>query len=184
VKPYGFTADYVRRLVEGDVFVKDHFTAYFGELLLIKLRGRLRTRDAIDEVRQEVFLRVLKKLHNGGIEHPERLGAFVNSVCNNVLLERFRDAERSSPLDPEVLNPPDPRMDLDALLIQEERKRLVHSVLLELVERDRDVIQLLFLEGLSRAEVSKRMGVDEDYLRVVVYRAISRFRERVEKRNN
>ena len=154
MKPYGFTADYVRRLVEGDVFVKEHFTAYFGELLLIKLRGRLTTRDAIDEVRQEVFLRVLKKLHNGGLEHPERLGAFVNSVCNHVLLERLRDEARRSSVDPASLDPPDPRMDLDALLIQEERKRLVHRVLLDLVERDREVIELLFLEGLSKAAVS------------------------------
>src|SRR5262249_54289379 len=76
---FEFTEEYVWRLAERDPAVEDHFTTYFSDLLRIKLRGRLRTQDAVDEVRQETFFRVLRKLRNGGLLHPERLGAFVNT---------------------------------------------------------------------------------------------------------
>ena len=32
----------------------------------------------------------------GRVRHPERLGAFVNSVCNNVLLEHYRSSSREN----------------------------------------------------------------------------------------
>jgi hypothetical protein len=36
-----FDKDYIRRLAEGYLLVQDHFAAYFGELLYIKLRSRV-----------------------------------------------------------------------------------------------------------------------------------------------
>ena len=36
-----FDADYIRRLVSGDPAGENHFASYFGELIEIKLRGRV-----------------------------------------------------------------------------------------------------------------------------------------------
>src|SRR6185436_6486057 len=91
---FPFDDEYVRRLREGDRETWQHFEAYFRDLLLIKLRRKLHSRQAIDDVRQEVFKRVLMKL--AGLEDGRKLGAFVNSVCNLVLMEWYRDASRSS----------------------------------------------------------------------------------------
>ncbi len=174
--------EYIRLLVEGDPFVEDHFATYFGELLLIKLRGRLRSRDAIDDIRQETFARVLRKLHNGGLRDPEKLGAFVNSVCDRVLMEWFRDQGRCQPADILSGDPPDIRIDLDAPLVNEDRKRLVGDILAELLDRDRELLRSLFLEEHAKAEVCERMGVSEAYLRVLVCRAMSRFRKKSTQR--
>jgi RNA polymerase sigma-70 factor (ECF subfamily) len=77
---------YVDRLRNRDPETEAHFTRYFGDLLRIKLRARLRSAQLIDDLRQETFLRVLTALRKSdGIEHPERLGAFVNAVCDNLL---------------------------------------------------------------------------------------------------
>src|SRR5438105_12319587 len=78
-----FDGDYVRRLADGDPHVEEHFCAYFGELLYIKLRGRVRSTQLIEDVRQETFFRVLRNLRAKGIDHPERLGAYVLAVCHN-----------------------------------------------------------------------------------------------------
>ena len=170
--------EYVRRLVEGDPFVEEHFASYFGELMLIKLRGRLRSRDAIDDVRQETFARVLQKLHEGGLRDPGKLGAFVNAVCDRVLLEWFRDENRCRPAGIQSCDPPDVRIDLEAALVNEDRKQLIADILAELLERDQELLRLLFLEERGKAEVCERMGVSEGYLRVLVYRAMSRFRKK------
>ena len=178
----GFNEDYVRRLVEGDRFAADHFAAYFGKLLFIKLRRRLQSRETIEDVRQETFLRVLQILRQkGGLQHPERLGAFVNSVCDNVLLERFRSERRYCPMN-EAADPADERIDVDAPLIQQDSKRLVNSVLAELSKRDQDLLRMVFLEETDKREACRRLGVGEDYLRVLLFRARLRFAEKLRKR--
>jgi len=84
---YAFDASYIEGLRAGDAHIEEHFVDYFSELIRIKLRSRLNSKEAIEDVKQETFVRVLRLLRGqGGLKHPERLGPFVNSVCNNVLL--------------------------------------------------------------------------------------------------
>src|SRR5258708_2782014 len=86
-----FDASYLERLQGGDLRTEQHFAAYFGELIALKLRSRLNSKEAIEDVRQETFVRVLALVRaKDGIRQPERLGALVNSVCNHVLLEHYR----------------------------------------------------------------------------------------------
>ena len=179
---YSFDGDYVRRLGEGDPFVEAHFTTYFCTLLLIKLRGSLRSRETIEDARQETFVRVLQTLRQkGGFEHPERLGSFVNTVCNHVVHEMLRGETRYSQMSGQAGDLPDQRIDLDMPLINQERKRLVERVLAELSKRDRELLQAVFLEETEKPEACRRLGVDQDYLRVLLHRAKSRFREKLTK---
>ena len=178
-----FNADYVRRLAEGDRSVDEHFAAYFGELLYIKLRARRLSRETIEDIRQETFVRVLQKLRQkGGLEHPERLGSFVNSVCNHVLLEVSRDGTRYSQIGQAVDELPDRRIDLDAPLINQERRRRVESVLAKLPQQDQELLRMVFLDVGDRAAACERLGVSKDYLRVLLYRARSRFRDKLPRR--
>ena len=79
---------YIEGLCAGDLQTQEHFVGYFTELLHLKLRSRLQSGQAIEDVRQETFARVLTTLRKeNGLRQPERLGAFVNTVCNNVLFE-------------------------------------------------------------------------------------------------
>ena len=76
---FSFDAAYLERLAAGDPATERHFSEYFSELILIKLRARQYTRNVIEDIRQETFLRVLQALRRKGIREPERIGAFVNS---------------------------------------------------------------------------------------------------------
>ena len=179
MKFFGFSADYVKRLTEGDPYVEEHFTAYFGELIFLKLRNRLRSPQLIEDIRQETLLRVVRALRTErGIDHPERLGAFVNAVSNNVLREMLRQEGRHEQMDPEA-DPANGRVDLDLPLINEERKRLVESVLAELPWRDRQILRLLYLEERTVPEICRELKVDNDYLRVLTHRAKTRFRNKL-----
>ena len=181
---YRFTEDYVRRLTAGDPSVETHFSAYFGELLFLKLRHRLRSAQAIDDIRQETFLRIFKALREkGGVEHPERLGAFVNSVCNNVLFEFFRSQTRYASLSEQDSEPEDCRIDIEARLVSDERKRAVEGVLAQLSTLDRQILKMLFFDETDKEEICRTMGVGRNYLRVLVYRARLRFKAVFEKVN-
>jgi RNA polymerase sigma-70 factor, ECF subfamily len=177
-----FDEEYVRRLTDGDAATEAHFTAYFGNLLTLKLRNKVRSTHGIDDIRQETFLRVLQTLRRRhGLEHPERLGAFVNSVCNNVLLENFRAQSRYVPLPEDHREPVDAATDLERDLVSEERKRMVTIVLDQLSEMDRRILKMLFFDEADKQEICRVMGVSREYLRVLVHRARLRFRAALEK---
>jgi RNA polymerase sigma-70 factor (ECF subfamily) len=177
-----FDADYVRRLKEGDAAVEDHFASYFTKVLVLKLRCRLRSPELIEDVRQETLMRVLQILRTkGGVDHPERFGAFVNSVSNNVLMEFCRSEKRHDPMDEHVREPEDTRVDMDAPLINLDTKRQVQRVLDELPEKDRRLLAAVYLQERDKSEICRRQKVDPDYLRVLLHRAKGRFRKAYEE---
>lgn len=173
---YSFDERYVQRLKARDPIVQRHFVDYFSQLLVIKLRARFLPPDVIDDIRQETFARVLVILgKDHGIDHPERLGAFVNSVCNNVIFERYRSNNRTDSIE-EGDEPPDMHFDLDRGLISEDAKRAVRQVLEGMTERDRRLLEAVFLEERSKDEICREFGVDRDYLRVLLHRAKIQFK--------
>jgi RNA polymerase sigma-70 factor, ECF subfamily len=186
VEKQDFDAQYVSRLTEGDASVEQHFTVYFGEFLGIKLRRRGWATHEIDDIRQETFLRVLQVLREKrGLEHPERLGAFVNSVCNNIILESFKARARHPGFDPDgpARNEPiDHTVDLDGSLLAEENTKMVRVILGELPEADRKLLRMIFLDETDRDEVCRIMNVDRGYLRVLLHRALMRFKALADKR--
>lgn len=174
-----FDEVYVDRLARGDREIEEHFSHYFGRLILIKLRRRLRSRQAIDDVRQETFLRVLRILRSeGGVRRAEGLGALVNSVCNNVLFETWRTQQRHQPLPEGDWDPPDHGSDPERELLTEEQRRAVRAVIDEMPEHDRQLLGAVFLEEQDRDAVCARLGVGRDYLRVLLHRAKKVFRTR------
>jgi RNA polymerase sigma-70 factor, ECF subfamily len=175
---YRFDEAYVQRLRAGDADTERHFVVYFRSLLRIKLRSRLRSQALIDDACQETFLRVFKSLRSGeGIQKPERIGAYVNAVCDRVLLELYRSERRHAPpKDAVVEDIPDEAPQLEQALLDNERRALVRRTIAELPEQDRALMQAMFVEEQDKNDICERFNVDRDYLRVLLHRAKNRFR--------
>jgi RNA polymerase sigma factor (sigma-70 family) len=142
----------------------------------MKLRSRRVSPEMAEDVRQETLLRVLKALrHGSGVSQPERFGAFVNSVCNNVLLELLHKQSKHPLLSEDAPEPADSRINMDAGLVTEQRKRMVDGVLKDLPSKDREILRLVFYEEVDRKEISDKLHVDQEYLRVLLHRAKARF---------
>jgi len=179
VELYSFDSDYLLRLKQSDASTEQHFFSYFSKMLVIKLRSRLRSREAVDDIKQETFLRVLKAVRTeNAIHSAEKLGSYVNSVCNFVLLEYFRSGKRENPLEGTTLDPPDKTIDLEGALTTKETRAQVREVLQSLDKKDRDLLRAVFLEERDKDDICREFGVDRDYLRVLVYRAKAQFRTR------
>jgi len=174
---FSFDEVYLQRLRERDRVTEQHFVAYFSKLLLIKLRSRLRSSQEVEDVRQETFVRVLKAVRTeGSIKQPDRLGAFVNSICNNVLQEHFRSTQRVDQLDEEAQEPPDPAPRMDGVLVTLQATEQVQRTLAKLPERDRRLLRAIFMEEKDKDEVCREFGVNREYLRVLLHRAKQSFR--------
>ena len=174
---FAFDEAYVSRLREGDPPTENHFVAYFSKLIQIKLRARFLAPEVVDDLKQETFARVIRSLRaDGGIRQSDRLGPFVNSVCNNVLMEHFRSGAKNVALEPAHLEVPDKVLNLESLAISGETQQAVRKVLAQLPERDQAILKALFLEEMPKDEICQKFGVGRDYLRVLLHRAKGKFR--------
>jgi len=184
VELYLFDAEYVLRLRNGDSATETHFVGYFRQLLRIKLRARYLFTDVIDDIQQETFIRVFRALRSEhGIRQPERIGAFVNSVCNNVLQEHYRAQGRNLSTEDTDPDPPDKILNLEKLAIDEEVYESVREAVKSLAPRERDLIRKIFFQELEKDEVCSQLGVSRDYLRVLLHRAIEHLREVLEDKD-
>jgi RNA polymerase sigma-70 factor, ECF subfamily len=172
-----FDAAYVSRLRAGDYRTQEHFCAYFTAILRIKLHSRLRLPQIVDDVRQETFARFFKALHADQIQYPERLGSYVLGMCRNVLKEQYRLDGRTTPLDGEDEQSfPSPGVSLVDSLLAKENEKIVREILETLSDRDRRLLRSVFLEERDKDEVCRELGVDREYLRVLIHRAKQAFK--------
>ena len=172
-----FDDAYVDRLRSGDFRTQEHFSAYFSALIKIKVSSRLKSLDAMEDVRQETFSRFFVALRAGKILQPDRLGSFVNSICNNVLMECYRSGARNpQPDDEEEQDVPAPDISPLGALVARETEKKVREILDKLPERDRRLLRQVFLEERDKDEVCRELHVDREYLRVLLHRAKQAFK--------
>jgi RNA polymerase sigma-70 factor, ECF subfamily len=177
VDRYPFDAEYLNRLRDGDPMTVDHFISYFTEKLTIKLWRSGLSKSEKDDAVQETFARVLAKLRSpDGIVSPERFGAFVFGVCKNYLSEQYRIIKRQEQLGDDCFEIPASDPDVEQMLLRAEQGAKAQRTLNLMKPKEAEVLRALFIEGLSKDEVCKRFGITRPYLRVVLHRAIARFR--------
>jgi RNA polymerase sigma-70 factor, ECF subfamily len=176
---FAFDASYVEKLRSGDAHIEGHFVTYFTELIRLKLRSRLNTKEAIEDVRQETFMRVLALLRaEEGLRQPDRLGPFVNSVCNHVLMEHYRSQKRvTATIDDETEATVAAREPSALSLLEaKDTERVVRQILDELTDRDRRLLQAVLLDERDKDEVCAEFGISREYLRVLLHRAKQSFK--------
>jgi RNA polymerase sigma-70 factor (ECF subfamily) len=185
VEFFAFDDVYLDRLCAGDFRTEQHFVSYFSQLIQLKLRSKVANADIIEELKQEVFVRVLSTLRDkDGLREANRLGAFVNSVCNNVLLEHYRASSRTTSLDDDEqkIEVADTKVDILGTVMSAQSATRVRSVLEGLSERDRRLLKAVFFEEQDKDEVCRDFQVDRGYLRVLVHRAKQTFKSQFMKR--
>lgn len=127
----------------------------------------------VDDIVQETLTRFLLAERDDKIHNPEAVGAFVNGICRNVISEYRRRNLRIEQM-PEIMPEP-PARGLPESDVFELRQAIAHG-LGQLSDRDRKVLRAFYLEDKSRAEILRQMGLTDENLRVVLFRAKERFR--------
>jgi RNA polymerase sigma-70 factor, ECF subfamily len=181
---FAFDKAYVERLRDGDPATEHHFFVYFDKLLQIKLRARAIESDKVEDLKQDTFIRVIAAVRKeGGVRQPERFGSFVNSVCNNVLLEYYRSLGKNRQTDETPEEIPSKALDLEGMMVSKQCSERVREILSRLPARDRDLLRALFWEEKDKDAVCRDVGVDRNYLRVLLHRAKGKFKVAYESRD-
>jgi RNA polymerase sigma-70 factor (ECF subfamily) len=122
---------------------------------------------------QETLVRFLRAEQRQTIRNTEELGAYLNGVCRNVILEYRRRVRREPLADPDTPIPDGGiRPEADVLELRDS----IDNGLKELAERDRMILRSLYLEGKDKENICKEWGMSDAQFRVVLFRAKERFR--------
>jgi RNA polymerase sigma-70 factor (ECF subfamily) len=127
----------------------------------------------VDDLVQESLARFIKAAQKEQIRNTQELGAFLNGVARNVIMEYRRRVRREPNLD-EDIQIPETRVRPDAEIF--EMRDAIDNGLAELAERDRDILRALYLEGRDKDEICNDWNISDAQFRVVLFRAKERFR--------
>ena len=171
-----FDEAYIRSLQNRDPETENHLVAYFSRAIQVKLRARLRYQDLVEDVLQETFKRLFTHFRSGKtLNNPASLPAFIHVVCRNVMLEMLRFHRRHGNFEENAPEPLDPGPDPEDQLVTSERREGVRKLLEQLPGKDQELLRRL-LEGQDREAVCKALRVDRSYLRVLLHRALERYK--------
>lgn len=176
-KVVAFDRAYVERLRNGDPATEHHFFVYFERFLNLKLRARAVPSDIVETLKQEMLIRVITALRRGGeVREPERFGPFVNSVCNQVLLEYSRAVAKNHTPEEAHVEIPERVPDLEAARVGKQSAKHGRQIVNEMPPRQGDMLRGISLEERGKGSVRRESGGDRAYLRVLLDRAKDKFR--------
>ena len=171
----------VRAAQGGDVAAFERLIVRRQGLVTALLAARVRGRNDVEDLAQEVFLRAWQRL--SGLREPGKFSGWLARIAVNAALDHRRRAvvrPRPASLDEERTEEPGadrPPVD-HALLVGEEFARVLEA-LGTLDERSQVAVVLRYREGLAVKEVAERMGDSPAATAMRLTRALRALRSRL-----
>jgi RNA polymerase sigma factor (sigma-70 family) len=120
-------------------------------------KGAIPTSD-LDDVAQEVFLRLIRYQRAELIEHPQ---AYLYKMATNVAAEWAIRGRYVRPHESKWLSGLSADEQPEDEISQAELQDEVERALLTLPPRQREVLKLQFFEGMSRMQIAEKIGTTE-----------------------
>ena len=127
----------------------------------------------IDDLVQETLMRFLIAANKESLRNPDAVGAFLNGICRNVILEYWRRSTREAPM-PELIPEPEAKGIPESGLL--EMRQAIAEGMAQLSSRDREILTAFYLEEKTKEEILAATGLTDENFRVVLCRAKERFR--------
>jgi len=139
----------------GDLASFEQIVVLYERSVLRLAQRLLPNREMAQDAAQEVFLRLHGKL--GKFQEEKDLGPWLYRITVNICHDLRRRVKPGLPLE---LAPilPDQGLNPEESTLLAQQRELIAAALDGLTERERDVIVLRDLEGLSTAEVARILG--------------------------
>ena len=142
---------------------RDDVLAYVGSLL--------RDPSAAEDVTSQAFERAYRRRRT----YSPRRGtqrAWLFGIARNAALDELRRRQRAAPL------PEEPAAAANTAEEETRVERLtLRDALAELPARERDLVALKFLGGLSNAELARVLGVSESNAGTLLHRTVTKLRK-------
>lgn len=145
----------------------------FAEQLGGFLRARVQSENEVEDLRQEVFLKLQRQLESD--QAIQNLGAWLYRTARNTVIDHYRTRKPGEPIDETLPNEEVPR-DPDLAPLMASFRRMIHS----LPDGYREAVILADIEELPHKEVAERLGLSLSATKSRVLRGRVMLRERLD----
>ena len=117
------------------------------------IRSRVADRAAADDILQDVFLKVQKKL--GQLDDPSKLQSWLYLIARNAVIDYYRAKKPTTEIPDSLPAEENGNSDPELNGLKTAFRRMVYS----LPDPYRDAVVLTEFEGLSQKELAQRLGI-------------------------
>lgn len=184
VEVSGFSNEIAELIRQGDSDAEARLVAAYLPGIRVLVRKHCRPNDPVlDDIVQEVLMRVLMHLRAGEVRDCNALPAYMRSMVANIAIAEYRRRERTGHFDPseflDTLADTDdgPEYATDREHISGQVSRLLAELP---VERDREILLRHYVKEQDLEQVCTEMKISKDLYRRVLFRARERLRRLAE----
>ena len=169
-----------RRFLDGDDDGLADIVKNYSDGLVLYLNGIVNNISVAEELMEETLFKIITKKPRFNPKYSFK--TWLYTIGRNVAIDWLRHNKRQSNSSFEdIENYIQDEIDLEKLYIIEERKITLHRVLKKLHPEYRQVLWLIYFEGLSNSEASVIMKKNNRQIKNLVYRAKGALKTQLEK---
>jgi RNA polymerase sigma-70 factor (ECF subfamily) len=166
----------VARIRQGEAEAEAALYEKFARRVYFTALSETHSKEDAEDARAETFLRVLQALRAGKLRAADSLPSFIVGITLNVIRELVRQKHRADSLE-------DYQYDiagdgsLEQAMLDAETSRALQEVARQLKPREQEFLRLYYYEELPKEEIARRLGINEERVRLIKSRALQSFRE-------
>ena len=156
--------------------IMEHYEPYVLGLIW-RMTG---DRATAEDLCQETFLKILKGL--GSFRRGSSLKTWIFRIAHNAVVDHARGTgHRAEPLEESGAHacPPDPAPTPLAQVEEGQLRRGIEEAMGTLAPREREILHMLYWDGLSVAEIASACALPEGTVKTLLFRARQTLRDRV-----
>ena len=169
-----------RRFLDGDDKGLTEILRQYSDGLILYLNGIVNNISAAEELMEETFYKIITKKPKFNGKYTFK--TWLYTIGRNVAIDYLRHNSKMCDISFDDLeNYIEDENNLEKLYIIEERKIIVHRALKKLNSEYRQILWLVYFEGLSNVDVVVIMKKNARQIKNLVYRAKSALKSELEK---
>ncbi len=162
----------LQQLINDDKTALEQLFNYFYPRLYNFSRAFLKLEEGIDDILQEVFLKIW--LNRRNIKSADTFNSYIFTITKNLLLNELRSRLNEQKTRDKILKLSVAEEFLLSEQIEfQELKGKIDLMVMEMPERQREVFTLSRVEGLSHKEIAKKLDISEKTVEYHIRQAIS-----------
>ena len=137
------------------------------------IRLRVADEDTAQELTAQTFERALSRLHT--LRDPGAFGGWLFCIARTIVAGYYRRRKPLLPLE-SAADCPSPEPSVEGQLVQSQQIVALRDALVQLADREQEIIRLRFVAGLTNRAIAKSMGLREGNVAVILFRALRKLR--------
>ncbi len=172
------TSDLVSRIECGDAFAESELVERYSRSIKLILLKRTGSIQLANDLCQDTFVIILKKLRAGDLKNPRSLSAFIRQTAVNISIDHFRKEKRYIHQDDGTISLHHSHRDHKAREIDNKTTRAVLEDALDklAMSRDREILRRFYLADEDKNEICRDLELSSTHFDRVLYRAKQRMR--------